>query len=84
MISGCWADRQVIEQVPHVEDLRDDYVEGTPSVRVTIDRQKAALFGLTTDSIGFALKTGYNGLDVSTYHEGDEDFDITVQLSDPK
>ena len=76
--------RQVIEQVPHVEDLRDDFVEGTPSVRVTIDRQKAALFGLTTDSIGFALKTGYNGLDVSTYHEGDEDFDITVQLSDPK
>ena len=76
--------RKIIEQVPHVEDIRDDYVEGTPSVRVTIDRQKAALFGLTTDSIGFALKTGYNGLDVSTYHEGDEDFDITVQLSDPK
>ncbi len=76
--------RKIIEQVPHVEDIRDDYVEGTPSVRVTIDRQKAALFGLTTDSIGFALKTGYNGLDVSTYHEGDEDFDITVQLSDPQ
>jgi multidrug efflux pump subunit AcrB len=75
--------RKIIEQVPHVEDIRDDHVEGTPSVRVTIDRQKAALFGLTTDSIGFALKTGYNGLDVSTYHEGDEDFDITVQLSDP-
>jgi multidrug efflux pump subunit AcrB len=76
--------RKIIEQVPHVEDIRDDYVEGTPSVRVNIDRQKAALFGLTTDSIGFALKTGYNGLDVSTYHEGDEDFDITVQLSDSK
>ena len=75
--------RKVIEQIPYVEDIRDDYVEGTPSVRVSVDRQKAALFGLTTDSIGFALKTGYNGLNVSTYHEGDEDFDITVQLSEP-
>lgn len=75
--------RKIIEQVPHVEDIRDDYVEGTPSIRVSVDKQKAALFGLTTDSIGFALKTGYNGLDVSTYHEGDEDYDITVQLSDP-
>lgn len=75
--------RNIIEQVPYVEDIRDDYVEGTPSVRVTVDRQKAALFGLTTDSIGFALKTGYNGLNVSTYHEDDEDYDITVQLSDP-
>ncbi len=76
--------RKIIEQVPHVEDVRDDFIEGTPSVRVSVDRQKAALFGLTTDTIGFALKTGYNGLDVSTYHEGDEDFDITVQLSDTK
>jgi len=75
--------RKVIAQVPHVEDIRDDFVEGAPSVRVTIDRQKAALFGLTTDAIGFALKTGYNGLNVSTYREGDEDYDITVQLSDP-
>lgn len=75
--------RKIIEQVPYVEDIRDDYVEGTPSVRVTVDRQKAALFGLTTDSIGFALKTGYNGLNVSTYREDDEDYDITVQLSDP-
>ncbi|MBI5047718.1 MAG: efflux RND transporter permease subunit [Deltaproteobacteria bacterium] len=75
--------RKIIEQIPYVEDIRDDYVEGTPSVRVSVDRQKAALFGLTTDSIGFALKTGYNGLNISTYHEGDEDFDITVQLSDP-
>lgn len=75
--------RGIVEQGPYAEDVRDDYVEGTPSVRVTVDRQKAALFGLTTDAIGFALKTGYNGLDVSTYREGDEDFDITVQLSDP-
>lgn len=75
--------RKIIEQIPYVEDIRDDYVEGTPSVRVSVDRQKAALFGLTTDSIGFALKTGYNGLNISTYREGDEDFDITVQLSDP-
>ncbi|HEX9861617.1 MAG TPA: efflux RND transporter permease subunit, partial [Nitrospirota bacterium] len=75
--------RKMIEQVPYVEDVRDDYVEGTPSVRVTVDRQKAALFGITTDAIGFALKTGYNGLNVSTYREGDEDYDITVQLSEP-
>ena len=33
--------------------------------RSWIDRQKAALFGLSTDMIGFALKTAYNGLDVS-------------------
>jgi multidrug efflux pump subunit AcrB len=74
--------RELIANIPFVVDIRDDYVEGTPTVRVRLDRQKAALFGLTTSNIGTALKTAYNGLEVSTYREGDEDYDITVQLSD--
>ena len=47
-----------------------------------VDRQKAALFGLTTDMIGFALKSAYNGLNVSSYREGNDDYDITVQLKE--
>ncbi len=74
--------QRIIAKVPFVEDVQDDYVEGIPSVRVRIDRQKAALFGLSTNAIGFALKTAYKGLDISTYHEGDEDFDITVILDE--
>ncbi|MGB2690183.1 MAG: efflux RND transporter permease subunit, partial [Desulfobacterales bacterium] len=67
--------RAAISRIPLVKDIRDDFVEGTPSVKVVVDRQKAALFGLTTDMIGFALKTAYNGLDVSSFREGDEDYD---------
>lgn len=74
--------REVVEKIPYVEDVRDDYVQGLPSVLVHIDRQKAALFGLSTSAIGFALKTAYNGLDITTYYEGDEDFDITVTLGE--
>ncbi|MCF6290177.1 MAG: efflux RND transporter permease subunit [Desulfobacterales bacterium] len=74
--------RAIIGNVPFVEDIQDDFVEGTPTVRIRVDRQKAALFGLTTDNIGAALKTAYNGQDVSTFREGGEDYDITVQLPD--
>ncbi len=74
--------KKVIENIPHVQDVRDDYQGGLPSVQVKIDRQKTALFGLTTSAIGSALKTAYNGLDVSTYYEGDEDYDIVVKLKE--
>jgi len=74
--------REIVSQVPFVEDVQDDYVEGLPSVRVHIDRQKAAIFGFSTNAIGFALKTAYNGLDVSTFREQDEDYDITVKLDE--
>jgi multidrug efflux pump subunit AcrB len=72
--------KDILSQVPYIDDVRDDFVEGIPSVQVLVDRQKAALFGLTTDSIGFALKSAYNGLEVSSFREGDDDYDITVQL----
>ena len=72
----------ILADLPQVKDIRDDFNEGTPSVQVRVDRQKAALFGLSTDAIGFALKTAYNGLDVSSYREGNDDYDITVQLAE--
>ena len=74
--------REALKKIPYVEDIRDDYVSGLPTVRVRIDRQKAALFNLSTNAIGFALKTAYNGLKVSTFYEGDDDYDIVVTLSE--
>jgi CzcA family heavy metal efflux pump len=72
--------KKALAKLPHVEDIRDNFVEGTPSVRVRIDRQKAARFGLSTGMIGFALKAAYNGLIVSSFRDGSDDYDITVQL----
>jgi multidrug efflux pump subunit AcrB len=72
--------RAVLEKIPFVQDIRDDYVAGSPTVKVKVDRQRAALLGLSTEIVGFALKVAFNGIKVSTYREGDEDYDITVQL----
>ncbi len=74
--------REIVSKIPHVKDVRDDYMDALPSVQVDIDRQKAALFGLTTSAVGFALKTAYNGLNVSTYREGGDDYDITVKFTE--
>ncbi len=71
---------KLVRNIPHVEDVQNDYQEAIPALRVRVDRQKAAMFGLTTSALGLALKTAYNGLDVSTYYEGDDEYDITVIL----
>lgn len=74
--------QEIISKIPHVKDVRDDYMDALPSVQVDIDRQKTALFGLTTSAIGSALKTAYNGLNVSTYREAGDDYDITVRFTE--
>ncbi|MDY6903230.1 MAG: efflux RND transporter permease subunit [Thermodesulfobacteriota bacterium] len=72
--------RETISGLPAIEDVRDDYVESIPSIAITVDRQKASEFGLTTGTIGYALKTAYNGVNISTYREENEDYDISVRL----
>ncbi|MBW2368076.1 MAG: efflux RND transporter permease subunit [Deltaproteobacteria bacterium] len=72
--------KHVLERMPFVQDIRDNYVAGSPTVRVRVDRQRAALMGLSTEIIGTALKVAFNGIKVSTFREGDEEYDITVQL----
>ena len=72
--------RKMAQNYPFVEDIRDDYVEGTPTIRLLIDRQRSSLVGISGPAIGTALKNAYNGLEVSTFRELDEEYDITVQL----
>ena len=72
--------RARITGIPHVYDIRDDHSVGVPTIRVHVDRKKAALVGLNTEAVGFALKVAFNGMEVSTFRQGGEDYDITVRL----
>jgi len=72
--------RARITGIPYVYDVRDDYAVGVPTIRVRVDRKKAALVGLNTEAVGFALKVAFNGMQVSTFRQGGDDYDITVRL----
>ena len=72
--------RTTLARIPHVTDIKDNYSERHPSIKVVIDRQKASFFGLSTGTIGAALKSGYNGLNVSSYRENNSEYDITVRF----
>ncbi|VFQ45245.1 efflux RND transporter permease subunit [Desulfoluna butyratoxydans] len=72
--------QNIIATIPGIEDVRDDYSYNIPTIRIRIDRKRAALFGLSTGAVGAALKTAYNGTKVSTYREAGDEYDITVRM----
>jgi len=72
--------KRIVRTVPGVVDLRDDYEAGRPELRFHVDRQRAALLGLTSSMIAETLKAAVRGIELDTYREGGEDFDITLQL----
>ena len=72
--------QETIAVIPGIEDVRNDYTNNIPTIRIRVDRKRAALYDLSTAAIGAALKTAYNGTKISTYREGGEDYDITVRM----
>ncbi len=72
--------KRLIRDVPGLTDLRDDYEDARPELRFIVDRTRAALLKLDSKSIGDFIRTAINGLEVSKYREGEDEFDITLRL----
>ncbi len=70
----------LIGQVPFAKNIRDDYEQGAPTLHIEVDRARAALLGLSSQAIGFALRAAINGIEVSTFRESEKDHDIVVRF----
>jgi CzcA family heavy metal efflux pump len=73
--------QDLIENVPGISRLNDNYEKGRPELRIRIDREKAALFGLNTREIANTIRTAVNGTEASEYRVGTDEYDITVRFS---
>ena len=69
-----------IETVPGLVDLQDDLEEALPELQFQVDRYRAALLGLDTDTVGLFLRTSIYGLESSRLRAEEDEFDITLRL----
>lgn len=69
-----------IETIPGLVDLKSSREPGKPEIQLVVDRQKAALYGLTPYQIGSALRTQVEGNAASQYRLGGKEYDILVRL----
>jgi len=74
--------KESIKTVPGLVDLKDDFDDGRPELRVEIDREKAALYGLNTRLIANSIRTAINGFTASKYRVDEDEYDITVRLKE--
>jgi multidrug efflux pump subunit AcrB len=65
-----------------IEELKIDIESQKPELIVNIDRERARTYGLSTASVGQALRTALFGLEVSKYKEGEDDYQINLRLKD--
>ncbi len=71
--------RQIVD-IPGIKDLKDDFDEARPEIKITVDREKAALYSLNTTTIASTVRTAINGTSASKFRVADKEYDITVRL----
>jgi CzcA family heavy metal efflux pump len=72
--------KRIIKDIPGLADLNDDFDETKPEIKITVDREKSAIYGLNTAMIGMTVRTAINGVAASKYRIGKEEYDVTVRL----
>ncbi|MDX1636675.1 MAG: efflux RND transporter permease subunit [Balneolaceae bacterium] len=65
-----------------LDGLESDLPDARPEVRVTVDREKASVYGLSTQIIGNTIRQAINGVEASQYRDGKDEYDITVRLDE--
>lgn len=69
-------------KVPGIRDLDSTLIPGKPEITGSVDRNKAGDLGTSIADISTTLRLLVSGMDVSTYDEGGEQYDIHLQADE--
>jgi heavy metal efflux system protein len=76
--------RKVMAEMTHVQgvtDLGAFWVLGQPNLNITIDRQKAARYGLNVADVNTVIQAALGGTNATTLLEADREFSVVVRLA---
>jgi HAE1 family hydrophobic/amphiphilic exporter-1 len=70
----------IVRNVPGTSDVRLSSEDGKPEVRVEVNREKMAAFGLTINDVGTALRVALAGDDDSKFRDGNTEYTMLIAL----
>ncbi len=68
-------------QVPGITDLGAFWVLGQPNLNISIDREKAARYGLSVNDVNTVVQAALGGTVATTLLEADRQFGVAVRLA---
>lgn len=73
----------IIEGIPGAVDASISREINRPELRIAVDRKKAAILGLSMNTIASSIRTFIEGSTATKYREKGETYDIYVRLDEP-
>jgi multidrug efflux pump len=63
--------------------LETNLDDARPELSVYVDRERASLYGLSTQEVGTAIRGAIQGVEAARYRTGNDEYDIVVRLARP-
>ncbi|MBA2422479.1 MAG: efflux RND transporter permease subunit [Chitinophagales bacterium] len=67
-------------QIPGIENLKSDVDVSSPEILVNVDRERARREGVSTKTVGDAIRTAVFGLEASKFREYEDEFPIMIRF----
>ncbi|MEM9730971.1 MAG: efflux RND transporter permease subunit [Myxococcota bacterium] len=71
-----------VRRLPGTRNAVHDYQLGKQELQIRVDEERAALHGLTPESVSSWLRNAFGAAPVATLRDGDEEIDLMVQLDE--
>ena len=68
-----------LSTIKGVYDIADDFRTGKKDIKIYINEEKAAIYGLDVYQISMAIRNAYEGKAATIYREGDDEIDVVVK-----
>jgi multidrug efflux pump len=65
-----------------LEGLESDMDDARQELVIDVDREKAALYGLSTAEVGTTIRSAIQGAEAAKFRQGEDEYDIVVRLAD--
>ncbi|WP_369384996.1 efflux RND transporter permease subunit [Jejuia pallidilutea] len=70
------------KNIPGIDELKIDVNKDKPTMRVTVDREKAGELGVSASQVGQQLRNSIFGTKAGIYKEDGDDFDIYIRFNE--
>jgi multidrug efflux pump subunit AcrB len=64
-----------------LEGLESDMDDARQELIIDVDRERAALYGLSTAQVGSTIRSAIQGTEAAKFRQGEDEFDIVVRLA---
>lgn len=72
----------ILSEFKELKLIDSDYEAAKPQVKVDVDREMAAFYGLSTAEVASAIRNAINGAVISKFRKGEDEYDIEVRYKE--